>query len=333
LASFLFVLLLGACDSNPSLTSLRLSGGTMGTTYNITVVVESGTSTQVQEDLQLKVDAELSLINQLMSTYIVDSDLMLLNAQPTGEWVSISTPLVEILALSVEIGDLTEGAFDITVGPLVEIWGFGAATTQDDVPDADTLNRLKELTGYQKLKLNKLEEKAFKTDDIRLDLSAIAKGYAVDRVAQVLENEGIRSYLVEVGGEIRVNGNSARGKPWRIGIEVPSLMQGESQKAIAVTNKGIATSGDYRNFFEVEGVRYSHTLDPRTGWPVKHQLASVTVIAESSAKADSLATGFSVMGVEKAMLLAEKEGIAVFFVQRENDEFVEYYSSAFGKYL
>ncbi len=333
MTSFLFILLLAACDSNPSLTSLRLSGSTMGTTYNVTAVVESGFSTQIQDDLQLKIDTELSLINQLMSTYIADSDLMLLNAQPPGEWVSISAQLAEILALSIEVGDLTEGAFDITVGPLVEIWGFGAAITQDDLPDADTLSRLKEFTGYQKLKLNELEKKAFKSEDIRLDLSAIAKGYAVDRVAQVLENEGIRSYLVEVGGEIRVHGNSARGEPWRIGIEVPSLMQGETQKAISVTNKGIATSGDYRNFFEVDGVRYSHTLDPRTGWPVKHQLASVTVIAESSAKADSLATGFSVMGVAKAMQLAEKEGIAVFFVQRENNEFVEYYSSAFGKYL
>jgi len=305
----------------------------MGTTYNVTAVVEAGTPAQVQDSLQLKIDAELSLINQLMSTYISDSDLMLLNAQPSGEWVSVSAALFEILALSVEIGDITDGAFDITVGPLVEVWGFGAAMTQDEVPNADTLIRLKELTGYQKLRLNKLEKKAFKSGDIRLDLSAIAKGYAVDRVAELLESEGIRSYLVEVGGEIRVNGHSARGTLWSIGIEVPSLMQGNPQKSIAVTNKGIATSGDYRNFFEVDGVRYSHTLDPRTGWPVKHQLASVTVIAESSAIADSLATGFSVMGVVKAMKLAEKEGIAAFFVQRENGEFVEYYSSAFGKYF
>lgn len=333
MTSFLFVMLLAGCDSSPSLMSLRLSGSTMGTTYNVTAVVEAGTPASVREDLGVKVGAELNLINQQMSTYIDDSDLMLLNAQPLQEWVSVSAPLLELLVLSKEIGDLTEGAFDVTVGPLVEIWGFGATVTQDDVPDADTLARLKELTGYQKLELNVLEQKAFKSASIRLDLSAIAKGYAVDRVAQVLENEGVRSYLVEIGGEIRVSGNNSRGKLWRIGIEVPSLMHGQTQKAIEVTNRGIATSGDYRNFFEVNGVRYSHTLDPRTGWPVKHQLASVTVIAKSAAKADALATGFSVMGVEQAMLLAEKEGIAAFFVQRENSEFVESYSPAFAKYM
>ncbi len=336
MASFFFILslVLSACENDQvQLTPVNINGATMGTTYRLTVLLNESQMTRSVEKLRGEVDAELALINRQMSTYIGSSELMVLNAKPVGEWIQVSDDLFNILVLSARINDLTGGAFDITIGPLVELWGFGATQQEDRVPNAEVITRQKLLTGFKHLEFDVSRNAVYKKQDIQLDLSAIAKGHGADRVASVLDANQINDYLVEIGGEIRLKGNSPRGTPWRIGIETPTLMQGNTQRAISVIDKGVATSGDYRNFFELDGKRYSHTIDPRTGWPVDHQLASVTVIASSTAEADALATGFTVLGAEKAKVVADEHGVAAFFVQRDGDTFVESHSAEFEQYL
>jgi thiamine biosynthesis lipoprotein len=327
-------LTLSGCDfRDNSLTPIRIAGGTMGTTYSLTVMVSRDRVEPARESLRAKIEAELDKVNQEMSTYIGDSELMRVNARAPGEWVAVSAGLFQVLNKSLQVARMTSGAFDITVGPLVEIWGFGASMTGDKIPSAERITALLQQTGFKKLQLDASSNSIFKSETIRLDLSAIAKGHGADRVAGILDRDGYQHYLVEIGGEMRLKGNSPRGEAWKIGIESPTLMQGNTQKAIAITNKGIATSGNYRNFFEVDGKRYSHTIDPRTGWPVTHQLASVTVIADSTAEADALATAFSVLGVTEAVKVADAYKVAAFFVQREGDAFVESHSAEFEQYL
>jgi thiamine biosynthesis lipoprotein len=276
------------------------------------------------------IDEELKKINQHMSTYIADSELMLLNAASVGEWHNISQPLHDVLQLSQHISEQSGGAFDITVGPLINLWGFGPDKHEDQVPDAAALDAARKSMGYQKLEL--ADNQARKSGDIKLDLSAIAKGYGVDWIAEVVAREGVNNYMVEIGGEIRVSGLNPKGKPWRIAIEQPSMMQQSVHKAISITDMGMATSGDYRNYFEKDGKRYSHTIDPATGYPIDHRLASVTVLARTSAEADGWATAINVLGPEKGLEVANREQLAVYMIVKEGEGFVDRYSTAFEAY-
>lgn len=332
LTSFLFfgALFLTGCGQAER-EVLRFAGETMGTTYHITLVADEDKSLAVDADaLQAAVDVELQKINQHMSTYIPDSELMLFNAADAGEWIELSQPLEEVLLLSQQISERSGGAFDITVGPLVNLWGFGPDKHADDVPDAEALAAVKARMGYNKLEVG--DGRARKSGDIWLDLSAIAKGYGVDWVAEYLERQGINHYMVEIGGEIRVKGDNPKGQAWRIAIEQPSMMQQSVHKAIALTNAGMATSGDYRNYFERDGKRYSHTINPQTGYPIDHRLVSVTVIAATAAEADGWATAINVLGPEKGMDVANQEKLAVYMIVKEEEGFSDRYSTAFEPY-
>lgn len=321
-----FVLLLGCSERSRDVAVL--SGSTMGTTYHISVVGKL--STQVQSELQASVDKRLAAINQSMSTYIEDSELSVLNRSPVSQWQSVSSGLFEVLAMSQQLHALSGGAFDITVGPLVNRWGFGPGFTIAKVPDQQEIDQILSLIGAKHLYLDAKQSRAKREQPVELDLSAIAKGYGVDKVAELLTAKGYNDFLVEIGGEIRVSGQNKFGKAWRIGIErpVPSLEK-LVQKAIAVTGLAVATSGDYRNYYEVGGKRYSHTIDPRTGYPVDHGLVSVTVLDPLCARADALATAFIVMGQEQALLLANSENIAAFFIIQTESGFQEFSSEAF----
>lgn len=332
LTSFLFfgVVLLSGCGQAER-DSLRFAGETMGTTYHITLVADEDESLKVDATtLQKAVDVELQKINQHMSTYIPDSELMLFNSASAGEWYTLSKPLEEVLRLSQQISERSGGAFDITVGPLVNLWGFGPGKHEDDVPDAEAIADAKAMMGYHKLEL--VDGQARKLADIKLDLSAIAKGYGVDWIADYLAQQGINHYMVEIGGEIRVKGTNAKGQPWRIAIEQPSMLQQSVHKAISLTDVGMATSGDYRNYFEQDGKRYSHTIDPQTGYPITHRLASVTVIARTSAEADGWATAINVLGPERGMEVANREKLAVYMIVKEDEGFSDRYSTAFEPY-
>lgn len=329
-----YVLLLGltlcllmACSPAP--VEVHLQGRTMGTTYNLKYSSVSGIDSSA---LQREVDQLLVHINKLMSTYDSESELSRFNQWQSSDPFAMSAQTLLVLREARRLGELSGGVLDVTVGPLVNLWGFGPQGRPKRVPSPEVIANTKAKTGLDKLHLTDVS--ASKTlPELYVDLSTIAKGYGVDQVAELLESKGIRHYLVEIGGEMRVSGQKASGQAWRIAIEKPVSEQRAVQRVLSIGNNAIATSGDYRNYYEQDGVRYSHLIDPRNGYPIKHNLVSVTVVDASSMRADGLATALNVMGKDQALALAEAEGIAALLITRENGEFNEYTSAAFQQLL
>jgi FAD:protein FMN transferase len=334
-ASFLFVLIvftlinLAACSD--SLESHTLSGATMGTTYHITIVATKQEKIDLNH-LQSSIDSELHKINRLMSTYIADSELSQFNQAPIDTWFSLSPETFKVIEYSLSVSKLSGGKFDVTVSPLINLWGFGVKETTD-FPTAEAIDAARLEVGWQSIVLDKVQQRIKKNKSLSINLSAVAKGYGVDYIAQLLESYNVQHYLVEIGGEIRVKGKNKDNVFWKIGIEVPSFLQKNAQQIISINNKAIATSGDYRNFFEKDGVRYSHTIDPETGKPVVHNIASITVIAETAMEADALATAFMAMGEEKALATAKVYNIPLYMLLYDNDRYISVYSSSFESYF
>lgn len=326
----LFCVCFLACERQPGFETVLLSGATMGTTYNIKVVVPDG-KRHSAEGLQSAIDARLQDFNQSLSTYINDSEIMTLNQAPVGEWLPVSERFLAVLTLSQQISKLSNGAFDATVAPLVNLWGFGPDWKANKAPAASDIEPALSKIGYQYIEIDSEKLRIKKNIDASLDFSAVAKGYGVDEIAELLWGKGFHHFMVEIGGELRLHGHNGEGKTWRIGVESPSA--GGKIRPIAVSEVGVATSGDYRNYFEQDGVRFSHTIDPSTGRPITHNLASVTVIAATAARADALATAFTVMGGDQAMALAEERGIAIYLIERVDDGFSTRASTAFAPYL
>ena len=322
-----FLFLLSACSDEP-LESFKLSGTTMGTSYHITVVGQASDASQLSQ----RIDFRLALLNQQMSTYIEKSELSRFNQLPPGEWQAVSPELFQVLLLSTEISWLTNGSFDITVGPLVDLWGFGPQHT-DNIPSTEAIKSQLASIGFQHLEFNLQGSRISKSKPVRLDLSAIAKGYGVDIIAKLLRSEGHQNFMVEIGGELYLSGLSPRNTPWRIAIEQPNSDSISVHRAINISNKAVATSGDYHNYVERDGVRYSHTIDPTTGRPVTHSLASVTVIDDDVATADALATAITVMGAEAGMALAKQQNLAIYLINKTEQGFDSQYSDAFKPYL
>ncbi|WP_245792253.1 FAD:protein FMN transferase [Teredinibacter waterburyi] len=304
----------------------------MGTTYHITVVADAK---PVIDPARLKrdVDELLSDFNQVMSTYIPDSELSRLNKAPVNAAVVVSPKLFDILNLSHQISIRTKGSFDTTVGPIVNLWGFGPEEREEKQPSAEQVAAARQNVGFRFVELEIDTYAVRKSRAVYIDLSAIAKGAGADEIAGLLLNRGIANYMIEVGGELHVAGVSPRGKPWRIGVEQPSLAQTGVAQAISIEAGGIATSGDYRNYFEIDGERFSHTIDPATAAPITHNLASVTVVANNSAEADAMATALNVMGPVKGYDFALKENIAAYFLVREDEAFTAKYTAQFEQYL
>ena len=232
------------------------------------------------------------------------------------------------------VGWQSEGAYDVTVAPLVDLWGFGPAGQVGAPPADDRITDVLENVGQDYLRLDgEGGYRLLKTRPVSLDFSSIAKGYGVDLVARWLDARGLDRYLVEVGGEMRLAGMSGRGDPWRVAIERPESALRTAEQAISVTDVAIATSGDYRNYFEVDGQRFSHSIDPRRGYPVSHDLVSVTVLDNSAMRADAWATALVVLGQERAMAVATQQGLAVYFIQRQGDTLHSSHSPAFAPFL
>ncbi|RBP30079.1 thiamine biosynthesis lipoprotein [Marinobacter pelagius] len=335
LASAFVVLALAAlagCSFEPDEKVWEISGGVFGTTYHINVVLTD--DQQRLENLAKGIEAELEKVDAAMSTWRQDSELSGLNRMSDqSDWVAISEPLHEVLAKAIEVSELTDGAFDVTVGPVVNLWGFGPEARPEQIPEEQELARVLSSTGYEKLELRD-EPPAVRADKPQyIDLSAIAKGYGVDAVARYLDSEGVNAYLVEIGGEVRVQGRKPGGDAWRLAIEQPVSEGREVNRVVALENKAMATSGDYRNYYESEGQRYSHTIDPETGKPITHNLASVSVLAEDCMTADALATGFNVMGFERAQELATRENIPAYFIIRTENGFETHQTPAFSSYV
>ena len=326
-------MLLSACQSATEERLLTtLQGATMGTTYTVKMVeLPAGLK---PEQIQAQIDTTLEKINLQMSTYRQDSELSRFNANEATDWTSVSQPLVDVLQRAQSISALTGGAFDVTVGPLVNLWGFGPDPGDDQVPSEQSIHKATERVGYAMLQVRR-SPAAIKKDrpDLYIDLSAIAKGYAVDVVADYLQTLRIDHYMVEIGGEIRARGRNARGSSWRIAIEKPSTGARTLHTVVELNDVGIATSGDYRNYFEAEGQRYSHTIDPVSGRPVTHGLASVTVADPSTMQADALATALLVLGPDAGYRFAEQHQLAAYFIVKGEDGFYDKASTTFRRYL
>ena len=321
----------GLLRAEPPVTGLHMSGRTMGTTYSIKY--RPAQDTPSLEAMQVEVDALLAEINRTMSTYDPESELSRFNRLRTTDWVSASDSLRAVLKTALEIGAESEGAFDITVGPLVNLWGFGPDVHPDRIPLESDIAAARMRSGLDKVTLSEDQPAIRKhRPDVFLDLSGIAKGYGVDRVAELMTARGIEHYMVEIGGEIRVHGLKDRETPWRIAIEKPLPGERSVHTMLALSDMALATSGNYRNFFDIDGRRYSHTIDPTTGRPVDHHLVSVTVLAETSMRADAWATAFQVLGPERGMAVAERHNLPVLFVVEHDGQFKEHVCCAFQRY-
>jgi thiamine biosynthesis lipoprotein len=291
-----------------------LAGRTMGTSYSIKLVPDEGTADLV--DVSEQVEAELESVNAQMSTYITTSELSRFNAHESADWFPVSQQTAEVVQLSLLLSQQTEGAFDVTVGPLVQLWGFGTARREARVPSQAALSEALESVGADKVAV-RLTPPALKKNHprVHVDLSAIAKGHGVDRVAGVLERLNFKAYFVEIGGEVRTRGRKRDGSAWQVGIERPEADQRSVERVLPLSDQSLATSGNYRNYFELEAKRYSHTINPRTGWPVEDSIVSASVVADSCALADGIATGMMSAGFEAGLAMAEKHGWSVMLMR------------------
>lgn len=328
----LAVIALAGCSFQPEEKVWEIAGPVFGTQYHINVVL---TEDQARlENLASGIEEVLEEVDASMSTWRKDSELSRFNRlDDQSEWFEISRSLYEVLSEAARVSSLTDGAFDITIGPVVNLWGFGPDARPDQIPSDELLQQRLAATGYEKLELRESPPAVRATTPQYIDLSAIAKGYAVDEVASYLRNEGVDAYLVEVGGEVSVRGRKPNGELWRLAIEQPVSTERQVNAVLVLDSKAMATSGDYRNYYESEGRRFSHTIDPASGKPIEHTLASVTVVAENCMRADALATAFNVMGLDKAMELATRENIAAYFIARSDEGFNVHYTPAFSSYL
>lgn len=314
----------------------RFSGYTMGTTYEVQLVeFPDG----VEPDaLAADITALLGELDTgIFSTYAPDSELSRLNQHPVDVPFIVSQSLLDVLMQAQDMARLTDGAFDVTVGPLVNLWGFGPTPgLPDTVPPPELIEAALANIGWRYLEIDAAGFQVRKRRDIYVDLSGIAKGYAADRLAALLDEAGVEAYFLEVGGELKIKGLKPGGLSWVPAIEAP--IDGASQIYEIFYSRGdtlgVAGSGDYRNYFEADGVRYSHEIDPRTGRPITHNLAAVYVIDDETARADALATAFMVMGLEAGRALAEREGLAVYFIYKSAPaSFDKIVTPAFATYL
>jgi thiamine biosynthesis lipoprotein len=309
------------------LTEYRLSGPIMGTQYTVAIATDASFE---KDELQRQVHAVLSDVDARMSTYVASSEVTRFNQSRSTGWTPVSRDVCNAVAHSLALSTLTDGAYDITVAALVDLWGFGPGNARTVPPENADINLAMLVTGFGNLHAD-CERPAIRKDieGLTIDLSAYAKGHAVDRVAVLLDQSGISNYLVDIGGDLRARGHNADKQEWRIAIEMPDAAGHTTGKIIRLSEGSVATSGDYRNFFEAGGQRYSHTIDPTTGRPVAHRLASVTVISETAAIADAMATALLALGPEAGLAFAERENIAAYFLVREGNEIAERASTGF----
>ena len=311
--------------------TVHFQGETMGTTYRVTIVVpvyKALTKDFREKLLKKKIDEELARVNALMSTYDANSELSRLNSHQSEEPFPISADTAKVLRLALEIAQKTNDAYDPTVGPLVNLWRFGPEDRPEKVPSDEEIAAAKARVGRDKIKIVELPDSPLqyaivKSDpNVYIDLSSVAKGFGVDCVAELLIQSGYKNFLVDVGGELRSCGKNIADKDWSVGINSPVMTDNALAKTVSLSDKAIATSGDYLNFYELDGVRYSHIIDTQTGRPITHKTASVSVIDDSCMTADAWATALLALGAEQGKPLAKENGLHVIFLVRDGDEFV-----------
>ena len=325
LTLFVSISFLNACDSSSNLeqntnkSKSVLQGKTMGTTYNV-VIVHSKELAVDKDKLKSDIDSYLQSFNQQVSTYIPDSQISQFNNSDSTSWIKVDEDFFSIVQAAQNVSKLSAGAFDISISPLVDLWGFGPKK-RDDVPNPAQIEAALTQLGYQQLELNPEQQSLRKAQgNLRIDLSAVAKGFAVDKVSELLHKNDFPNHLVEIGGELRASGLNQADQKWRIAIEQPDLTTKITQQGLEITNRAVATSGDYRNYFVEKGQRRSHIIDPKTGYPITHKLASVTVVDDSTALADAYATALLVMGEKEGKVFAKENNLDVLMIIRKDDE-------------
>jgi thiamine biosynthesis lipoprotein len=330
--SFLSLFLVAACSDSDLLPTYDLSGSTMGTTFNVTLVAPPADIDL--DSLQTRIQDRLEHVDKIASTYRNDSELSRFNAKSSTDWFRVMPEFCRMIVSANEISVMTHGAFDITVGPLVNLWGFGPENRQEnrenELPTDEEISAVQSSVGYEMLETDcdhSVVRKASAT--IYVDLSGWAKGYAVDQIATLLDEQQLSNYLVEIGGELRARGHNAEQRKFSVAIEKPLPNNEMSYTLMRLSDVSVATSGDYRNFFEHDGRRYSHSIDPRTGRPVSDELVGVTVVSTQTAYADAVATAFLVLGPEEGHALAEKLRIAAYFLVRTDNGIEEKSTSQF----
>ena len=324
------IIVIGLCIRQGQPHYQTFKGNIFGTVYHIKV-----RTSQKDASLHDKIKAELALINAQMSVFETDSEVSQINRAPRNRKINLSENMSYLLRQAQTVYRQSEGAFDPTISPLIDAWGFGP-DKQAKIPTRKQIKKILQYTGFNKLRFDKSYKTIRKDDErISLNLSAIAKGYGVDKIAELLEYSGYRNYVVEIGGEIRVSGfRDDKGTMWTVGISEPAE-KGANAMVLDMTNRSVATSGDYRNYRTDEnGKRYSHTISPQTGLPVYDKLASVTVFTKHCIDADAYATAMMSMGYDKALAFADKHKIAaIFFIHTEEGGFTKAYSASARKQM
>ena len=329
----LVVLLTGCEPREAGPRVLRISGQTMGTQYTMTVVDPPETLTEQQ--LKRPIDRRLQQLELRFSTYDPSSDLSLVNEEPTIQWIDVPPELAAVLGEAMLAARHTEGAYDPTVGPLVNLWDFGpGAKSPPEPPTDEQIAETLKNVGLKCVDVQ-FDPPAVRKSapEVYIDLSGIVKGYAADELSRLLVELGLGNHMVNIGGEVKTSGTNPRGTPWQIAIERPEPGPRRPYRTIELSGMALATSGNYRNYFEMSGRRVSHIIDPRTGRPVEHQVVSASVIHHSCMRADALATALMVLGPKDAMEMAADQELAVMLVLEEEGKYRDLITPEFQQYL
>jgi thiamine biosynthesis lipoprotein len=323
--------LCAGCARAPS--ELVLSGPTQGTTYTIKI---AGTPQEVDEDaVRRTIDEVLANIDREMSTYRADSAIAQFNAAQSTDWIDVPVGLARVVDAALKVSERTNGAFDITVAPLVAAWGFSTSGEPDTLPSDAQLAALRARIGHRRLEV-RFEPAALRklVPSLTVDVNGIAPGYAVDVLAERFKALGLRNFMIDIGGEVLVRGRNAADTPWRIAVERPEDNESETMASpfaiVELVDRSVTTSGEYRHYFERDGQRYSHTIDPRTGHPIVSR-GSVAVVGRTSAEIDAWATALNVLGPEEGLRLANTEGIAAMYIVVDGDKLTARKSATFER--
>jgi thiamine biosynthesis lipoprotein len=320
---------LAGCAAQPPRETL-LSGQTMGSAWTVKI---AGGPPATTEELRIGVQAHFDAVNLALSTYRADSALSRFNVDDSGEWVAIDPELGLVLSYALSLAEASGGAYDVTVGPLVNLWGFGPDPATRRVPEAAALEAARARVGWRKVEVDATKGRARKDPGVRVDLSSLGKGRGVDRVAEYLDGRGVTNYLIDLSGKLRARGVNVRGETWRVAVEPPQADATSTgptfrPEVIALENESVATAGDYRRFFEIDGRHYSHIIDPRTGWPVTHGTVSASAIAADCMQADALATVLMAMSPDDAIALANRRRLRALLISRDGAEYLARHTGA-----
>ncbi len=318
----LLAIALTGCATQPRET--RLAGETMGSAWTIVI---AGALTQPAAGLEAGAQQRFEAVNQALSTYRATSALSRFNDDTTGDWVDIDPELAAVMGYALSLAERSGGAYDVTVGPLVDLWGFGPDPAMNRVPDVAAIEAARARVGWRKVEVDSGRQRARKPPGVRVDLSSLGKGRGVDRVAEYLDAQGVTNYLIDLSGKLRARGRNAAGVPWRVAVERPGADDPSGRASVIpavvpLDGMSIATAGDYRRYFEVDGRHYSHIIDPRSGFPVTHTTVSATALARDCMTADALATVFMTMPGDAALRLSAESGTPALLIRREAAGFV-----------